>query len=89
MVTKRRIDIYSAGCAVCQETVKLVEKIVCQSCEVTVLDMQDDDVAVRAKALGIRAVPAIVVDGELLECCSGRGPDERSLRAAGIGNPIT
>jgi len=42
-------------------------------------------VASRAKSLGIRSVPAVVIDGKLAGCCAGRGPDEATLKAAGIG----
>ncbi len=87
MSHKRRIEIFSAGCAVCDETVALVNKLACPSCEVDVLDMQTDDVAAKAKQYGVRSVPAVVVDGQLADCCAGRGPDEASLRAAGIGEP--
>jgi glutaredoxin 3 len=82
---KRNIEIFSAGCPACQETVDLVNRIACPSCEVTVLDMHDPDVAHRAKRLGIRSVPAVVIDGTLAECCAGWGPDEQTLRAAGVG----
>lgn len=81
MTTKRKIEIYSAGCAVCQETIDLVNKIACSSCDIEILDMKDDSVAQKAKALGIRSVPAVTVDGKLADCCSGRGPDEGVLRA--------
>lgn len=87
MSAKRKIEIFSAGCLVCQETIDLVNKIACPSCEVTVLDMKDSSVASRAKDLGIRSVPAVVVDGKLAECCAGRGPDEKALKATGIGQP--
>ncbi len=87
MSDKRKIEIFSAGCAVCDETVALVNKLACPSCEVEVLDMQTDDVAAKAKQYGVRSVPAVVVDGKLAACCAGRGPDEASLRAAGIGEP--
>jgi hypothetical protein len=43
---------------------------------------------VRAKSLGIHSVPAVVIDGTLAACCAGRGPDEATLRAAGLGQPI-
>jgi hypothetical protein len=88
MNAKRKIEIFSAGCTLCDETVSLVKSLACPSCEVTVLDMKTGNVAERAKALGIRSVPAVVVDGCLADCCSGRGVDEASLRAAGIGQPI-
>ena len=84
---KRKIEIFSAGCAACVDAIELVNKIACPSCEVTVLNMSEKSVAARAKQLGIRSVPAVVVDGKLADCCSGRGPDEKTLRAAGVGSP--
>lgn len=84
---KRKIEVFSAGCGVCDETVALVRRIACPSCEVEVLDMKQPEVAARAKALGVRSVPAVAVEGKLAGCCAGRGPDEASLRAAGIGTP--
>jgi len=59
------------------------------SCEVTVLDMNDPSVASRAKSLGTPSVPSVVIDGELAGCCAGRGPDEATLRSAGLGQPLT
>jgi glutaredoxin 3 len=38
MATKRTIAIFSAGCPACEETVTLVNRIACSSCDVTVLD---------------------------------------------------
>ncbi len=88
MATQRQIEIFSAGCAVCEDTIKLVNSMACPSCNVAVLDMNQADVAARAAQLGIRSVPAVVVDGKLADCCSGRGPDEAALKAAGIGTPL-
>jgi glutaredoxin len=85
---KRNIEIFSAGCPVCQETVEMVKRISCASCEVHVLDMKDSAVAARAKNLGIKSVPAVAIDGKLADCCAGRGPDEATLKAAGIGTPL-
>src|SRR6516165_10103619 len=45
-------------------------------------------VARRAKSLGIRSVPAVVIDGKLADCCAGRGVDETVLRAAGLGRAL-
>ena len=85
MATKRRVEVFSAGCGVCQDAVALVRRVACPSCDVTVLDMNDPQVAGRAKSLGIRSVPAVVIDGKPADCCTGRGPDEATLRAAGLG----
>ena len=88
MATTRTIEFFSAGCPACEETVTLVNRIACPSCEVTVLDMHNPEVARRAKSLGIRSVPAVVINGQLADCCTGRGPDEATLRAAGLGQPL-
>ena len=88
MNEKRVIEVFSAGCSVCQETVAMVQRAACPSCELTVLDMQDPEIARRAKSLGIRSVPAVVIDGTLAACCAGRGPDEATLRAAGLGQAL-
>lgn len=88
MAERRKVEVFSAGCGVCEETVSLVKRIACDSCEVVVLDMHDDQVAERAKGLGIRAVPAVVVDGKLAACCEKAGPTESGLRAAGIGQAL-
>jgi glutaredoxin 3 len=87
-MAKRKVEVFSAGCRACDEAVQLVRSIAGPSCDVSVLNMKDPKVAERAKALGIRSVPAIAVDGKLAACCSGRGPDERALRSAGIGQPM-
>ena len=87
MADKRKVEIFSAGCGVCSETVEMVRGLACPSCEVEVLDMSRGDVAARAKQLGIRSVPAVVIDGKLAGCCAGNGPDEQTLRAAGLGTP--
>ena len=89
MADKRQIEIFSAGCPACEEAVKLVNALACPSCEVVVRDMNEPGAAARAAELGIRSVPAVVVDGALAECCRGGGPDEATLRAAGIGTALT
>ncbi len=89
MSEKRKVEVFSAGCPVCDENVAEVRRLACPSCDVTVLDMKDAEVAERAKALGIRSVPAVAIDGKLADCCAGRGPDEAVLRAAGLGKEIS
>ena len=88
MSKKRHVEVFSAGCAVCAETVDMVKRLACSSCELTVLDMHDSAVVQRARTLGIRSVPAVVIEGKLADCCAGRGPDEATLRAAGLGVPL-
>ncbi len=87
MSAKRKIEVFSAGCPVCAEAIELVNRVACPACEVSVLDMNDPRVAKQARDLGISSVPAVVIDGELAGCCSGRGSNEATLRAAGLGQP--
>lgn len=87
MAARQKVEVFSAGCATCRETIELIERAACPSCEVIVLDMNSADVARRAKGLGIRTVPAVVIDGKLAGCCAGRGVDEAVLQAAGLGRP--
>ena len=87
-MTKRTVEVFSAGCPVCEDAIRLVKGMACPSCDVQVLDMKTPEVAERAKGLGIRSVPAVVIDGKVAGCCAGRGVDENTLRAAGVGRPL-
>jgi glutaredoxin 3 len=88
MANKRKIEVFSAGCGPCEETVAMVKRLACQSCDVEVLDMHDPAITARAKAYGVRTIPAVVIDGQLASCCTGAGPNETALKAAGIGTPL-
>ena len=88
MSTKRKVEVFSAGCPVCNDAVDMVKRISCQDCEINVMDMKNPIVAERAKSIGIQSIPAIVIDGKLADCCAGRGPDEATLKAAGLGKPL-
>jgi glutaredoxin 3 len=88
MAVKRKVEVFSAGCAMCDEVIELVKRAACPSCEVIVHNMKDINVAKRAKSLGIRSIPSVVIDGKLADCCAGRGVDEHVLRAAGLGRAL-
>ena len=87
MGEKRKIEIFSAGCSVCDQTIEMVKSTACRACEVSVLDMKDQAVAQRARELGIASVPAVMINGKLADCCSGGGANEETLRAMGLGQP--
>ena len=74
---RHKVDIFSAGCPACQQTIEMVRKLTGAKHEVQVHDMHEPDVASRATQLGIRSLPAVVIDGKLAGCCAGRGVDER------------
>ena len=85
---KRKIEIYSADCSLCNEVIEQVRKAACPSCEIEVLDMSEYNLQARASALGIKSVPAVVIDGQLASCCSGAGVDLEVLKSAGLGQTI-
>jgi hypothetical protein len=86
-VAKRQVDVFTAGCVVCEPTVKLVQELACSNCAVTVYDLSKEG-AEKVQEYGIKTVPAVVVDGRLAACCDTRGPDREQLVAAGLGKPI-
>lgn len=86
---KRQIEVFTAGCPVCEPVVKTVKDMVCDSCEVTIYDLSEQGeskVCVdKIKQYNITSLPAIAVNGELLSCCKDRGVSREELAAAGIG----
>jgi glutaredoxin 3 len=79
---KHKIEIFSAGCRTCQDTIATVKKLAGSEHEVIVRDMHQEAIASRAAQHGVRSVPAVVIDGKLAGCCAGRGVEEKLLREA-------
>ena len=81
MSAKKKVEVFSAGCSACKETIETVKRLA-SSHEVVIHDMNRSEVASKAKEYGVRTVPAVVIDGKLASCCTNRGPDEHVLRSA-------
>ena len=88
MSATRHIEIFSAGCQICEDTISLVQHLTCPSCQVTVLAMKDPAVSRRSRELDIRTIPAVVIDGKLVDSRVGTVPSVTALRAAGVGTPL-
>lgn len=88
MPKQRKIEIFSAGCPVCRETVARIRDAACPSCDIVELDMVDPQAVRRARSLGVQSVPAVAIDGRLADCCAGRGPAIETLKQAGLGQPL-
>lgn len=89
-MTKRLVEIFTAGCPLCDETVKLVRELACENCEVLLYDLRSgcttNECREKVTQYGINRVPAVVVNGQLAGCCSNQQPVSReALVAAGIG----
>lgn len=87
--TPRKIEIFSAGCPLCEDAITRIRAAACGSCDIQVRDMNDPDVRKRATTLGVGAVPAVAIDGKLSDCCTSAGLDLDVLRAEGLGKPIS
>jgi DNA-binding transcriptional MerR regulator len=87
MATQRRkVEVFTAGCPVCDPTVDMVQRVACPSCDVTVYNVKDDpEAARRAKDANVHRVPMVLVDGQPIECCQIGPVTEDALRAAGVG----
>jgi glutaredoxin 3 len=88
-MSKRTIEVFTAGCSVCEETVAAVRAAACPSCDVEVRPMQEPGNAEAARGYGIRRLPAVVVDGRLADCCALEAVDIERLRQLGLGQPAT
>jgi uncharacterized protein with ATP-grasp and redox domains len=89
-MAKRNVEVFTAGCPVCDDAVELVNSIACPTCEVTVYDLnkgcETNVCREKAREYGIKRLPAVVVDGKLAECCNFGEVSEEVLKAAGVGS---
>ncbi len=92
MSQKRKIEVFTAGCPVCEETVKQVQDAACPSCDVIVHDLnkgcETNVCRDKAKEYGVKSVPAVAIDGKLASCCTNNGVDIEALKQAGLGQPL-
>lgn len=86
---KRQIEVFTANCPVCDPVVTMVKEMACDQCEVTVYDLvkqcEDKICLNKLEEYQIKKVPAIAVNGTLLNCCQNGGISKEELIRAGIG----
>lgn len=86
---KRKIELFTAGCSVCESVIETVKSMACSSCEVVIYNLSQlcdtKECLEKVKAYGIKALPAIAVNGKLLNCCENKGISLEELKNAGIG----
>lgn len=85
----RKIEIYTAGCPVCDEQITKIREAACSNCDIEVLNVKDNSIALeKSKAYGINSLPSVVIDGVLAQCCSNRGINIDILKTLGLGKNI-
>jgi protein-disulfide isomerase len=67
--------------------VSLVKELSCESCDVTVYNLNENGMD-KAKQYGVTSVPTVVVNGKTLDCCARGKISAADLRTAGIGTPL-
>lgn len=89
---KRKIEVFTSGCLLCEPVVKMVKETACPSCEVIVYNLAEpceSNVCLNKVATyDIKTLPAVVVDGTLLSCCQNSGVTLPSLRDSGVGQAV-
>ncbi len=86
---KRQVEIFTANCPVCDPLVSMVKALSCDQCEIIIYDLvkqyEDKTCLDKLKEYRIKKVPAIVVNGKLLNCCQDQEISREGLIKAGIG----
>ncbi|MBI2645933.1 MAG: thioredoxin family protein [Deltaproteobacteria bacterium] len=88
-MAKRKIEVFIAGCSICDSALEKIKKEACPGCEVVVYDLKKgcatNECQDKAKHYGIQRVPAVVIDGKLADCCNTKGIDIATLKSLGLG----
>ncbi|HEX9782348.1 MAG TPA: thioredoxin family protein [Opitutaceae bacterium] len=84
MEKTRKIEVFTAGCPLCNETLERVRTAVAAcGCEVVERRCTDTECCDDAKNYGVRAMPSVIVDGEVV--FEGRvGKAQASLLARSV-----
>lgn len=89
-MANRRIEVFTAGCYLCDEALEVIRELACENCDVEVLDLREGQVTKESREkvakYGIHRLPSIVVDSQLVDCCIPQVPVSRqALGKAGVG----
>lgn len=91
-LNKRKIELFIAGCTVCEPVVEMVKDMACSDYDVVIYNLSNPcetkECIEKVKTYGIKALPAIAVNGKLLSCCQNKGISKGELRTAVFGQPI-
>lgn len=88
-MAKRLVEVFTAGCPICIDAVNQIKALACPQCEVKIYDLnkgcETNECLDKAKQYGVKSVPAVAIDGKLVNCCNNRGIDYEVLTKAGLG----
>ena len=87
---KRQIEIFTAACLVCEPVVQLIKDTATNDSEIVIHDLREQcesKICIsKMNEYGIKRLPAIAVNGQLLGCCQNIEITKNDLVNAGIGS---
>lgn len=85
---KKKVEVFTAGCSVCNLVVDLIKNNASDSCDVVIYDLikqcESKECLSKVAEYGIKAIPAVAVNGQLLNCCKSTGISKEELVKAGV-----
>ncbi len=85
---KKQIEIFTAGCPVCEPVVQLVKETANNQHEITIHNLSsqcESKICVqKMEEYGVKRLPAIAVNGQLIGCCKNVAITKEDLLNAGI-----
>ena len=67
MAERRKNEVFTAGCSLCEDTLQLVRDAVSScDCEVTERRCPPQQMCEEGKAYGVRAMPTVVLNGAII-----------------------
>jgi glutaredoxin len=88
-MAKRLVEVFTSGCYLCDDVLKQVKDLACENCEVIVYDLNKgcttNECELKAKEYGVTSVPAVAINGKLIDCCKSNGVNVDALKEAGLG----
>ena len=91
-MAKKLVEVFTAGCSICERTVKQVKDLTQYSSEhdVVVYDLNKqcdtNECEDKAKEYGVQSVPSVAINGKLMDCCSHSGVNFDTLQAEILGH---
>lgn len=67
---EHKIEVFTAGCDLCKETLEVIRKTACSECTITEYNIREkceSEICIKkAKEYNVKAVPTIVIDEKTL-----------------------
>lgn len=89
VIMKRQIEIFTAGCPLCDPVVKMVKELTCDQCDIQIYDLvkqcEDKTCLGKLEDYHVKKIPAVAVNGKLLSCREDQEITREELIRSGVG----